>query len=470
MASSTATALMPKMPLRYLPKPDFSNKAVLFEFSAEFTDKLAKEDQRRQEAYDASRQLQAAIWKARSAMEYECNSEQEDKLENDLDEILKQLSNQVANDNNTPSVAMEEYARYKAFRHFLRKGTLINLSDFYQHDLVEQKKDENYLAGACMGLTHDLARYAVGRATVQDMQSVQLARDLTDSLYLELLKFDFRNGPLRKKYDGVKYSLKHLERILYELSVTTSNGNDIITCGSKQDSVLVCQEEMSQIRKRMEERDNAREVLIKKCRDGQKAAKQAIFAIHRDDVNGAHKFLESCQNLIENELSVIIQQTPALRLTCGSLSALMEEYAEAKLFYTWIQEKRIAQDKNDFFDPAHFIQLESGEYLGGLCDFTGEVGRFAVNQGTKRDTNSVKWCLETNMSIWNAVQSTIGSICSNKIINKQKMDQLRTNVEKLERILYELSLIQQTGRSVVTAQSVAVTSLVAPNDYDEDDN
>eukprot|EP00590_Aulacoseira_subarctica_P001736 CAMPEP_0172426898 /NCGR_PEP_ID=MMETSP1064-20121228/39556_1 /TAXON_ID=202472 /ORGANISM="Aulacoseira subarctica , Strain CCAP 1002/5" /LENGTH=74 /DNA_ID=CAMNT_0013170767 /DNA_START=1 /DNA_END=228 /DNA_ORIENTATION=- len=74
------------------------------------------------------------------------------------------------------------------------------------------------------------------------------------------------------------------------------------------------------------------------------------------------------------------------------------------------------------------------------------------------------------MNIWNAVQSTIGSICSNKIINKQKMDQLRTNVEKLERILYELSLIQQTGRSVVTAQSVAVTSLVAPNDYDEDDN
>lgn len=34
------------------------------------------------------------------------------------------------------------------------------------------------------------------------------------------MKFDFRNGPLRKKYDSVKYAVRRLETILYELSLT----------------------------------------------------------------------------------------------------------------------------------------------------------------------------------------------------------------------------------------------------------
>lgn len=36
----------------------------------------------------------------------------------------------------------------------------------------------------------------------------------------QLIKFDFRNGPLRKKYDSVKYAVRRLETLLYELSLT----------------------------------------------------------------------------------------------------------------------------------------------------------------------------------------------------------------------------------------------------------
>ena len=36
------------------------------------------------------------------------------------------------------------------------------------------------------------------------------------------LKFDFRNGNIRKKYDSLKYTLKKLENTLYELSLTGS--------------------------------------------------------------------------------------------------------------------------------------------------------------------------------------------------------------------------------------------------------
>lgn len=39
-------------------------------------------------------------------------------------------------------------------------------------------------------------------------------------VWAQLIKFDFRNGPLRKKYDSVKYAVRRLETILYELSLT----------------------------------------------------------------------------------------------------------------------------------------------------------------------------------------------------------------------------------------------------------
>lgn len=37
-------------------------------------------------------------------------------------------------------------------------------------------------------------------------------------------QFDFRNGALRKKFDGLKYTLKKLESTLYELSLTANLG------------------------------------------------------------------------------------------------------------------------------------------------------------------------------------------------------------------------------------------------------
>lgn len=38
------------------------------------------------------------------------------------------------------------------------------------------------------------------------------------------LQFDFRNGALRKKFDGLKYTLKRMETTLYEQSLTANLG------------------------------------------------------------------------------------------------------------------------------------------------------------------------------------------------------------------------------------------------------
>jgi hypothetical protein len=92
--------------------------------------------------------------------------------------------------------------------------------------------------------------------------------------------------------------------------------------------------------------------------------------------------------------------------------------------------------------PQEFpFPVRSEEYLGALCDLTGEIGRYAVQRGTARDTVGVSSCLETSTNILNAIES----LHRYPYGFGKKMDQLKRNVEKLERMLYELSLVQATG-------------------------
>jgi len=464
LSSTTTCSIMtiPKRPLRYLaknsvPSPPLASfsgaEHYTFDLSS-LRDKLAEADKRREQAYASSRDLQQALMAAKIAGDYANNEVEEAEKEQELDKLVSLVLNEFKSDSasdNAPREAnlsnrMEDYAQYKSFRYFLQTGKLISLKNFEE---VCKLRDEEYLAGACIGMAQNLSRYAIGRATERDIASVEMARDLTDSLLTELLKFDFRNGPLRKKYDGTKYALKTLETILYELSVTDGRNCEPDQPESKRTKMVedamedvqltsdvqrINSEEFDEIRGRMEARDEMRENLIKRSRDGQKAAKQAIFALHRNDWKRAKSLIGECE-LVISELLPVSQEEPFLRY--GSFSNVLEEYAEAKLYLIWLEEKRVA-------NPSEFPMLEPVEYLGGLCDLTGEVGRFAVQRGTKRDSAGVKWCLETNLSILNALQTLS---LPNKL--NKKIDPLRSSVEKLEKIMYELSLIQH-GRSMPT--------------------
>jgi predicted translin family RNA/ssDNA-binding protein len=269
--------------------------------------------------------------------------------------------------------------------------------------------------------------------------------------------------------DGVKYSLKTCETILYELSVTgceevidaqttttTTTGDD--EPASKRAKVLVSNilpmDELEVLRQRMMKRDELREKLIKKCRDGQKAAKQAIYALHREDYQGAATLIDQCETCILEDLQPIVNDEPQLRY--GSFANVLEEYAEAKLYQAWLIGKEPAAADNVPLNPVADvllqedftkIPLEPQEYLGGLCDLTGEIGRFAVKRATVRDTKNVIRCMETNMSILFAMEAL------NKFPGNigKKLDPLRRTVEKQERMLYELSLVEATGRNTIVA-------------------
>ena len=67
-----------------------------------------------------------------------------------------------------------------------------------------------------------IRRYCIAKATVRDVEEVRKCRDVTDALMGVFLRFDFRNGALRKKYDSLKYTLKKMENTLYEMSLTSA--------------------------------------------------------------------------------------------------------------------------------------------------------------------------------------------------------------------------------------------------------
>eukprot|EP00934_Nitzschia_sp_Nitz4_P003862 Nitzschia sp. Nitz4//scaffold11_size288233//181548//182765//NITZ4_000791-RA/size288233-processed-gene-0.242-mRNA-1//-1//CDS//3329534125//3852//frame0 len=356
---------------------------------------------------------------------------------------------------------VEDYVRLRAFHHFMTSDS--------EHALLPPSQiahfatDEEYLSGACMGLCQDLARYAVGRATVRDVTSVQETRDLVQLILDYLLMFDFRNGTLRRRYDGTKYVLKSLETLLYELSVTGAMGEDGEPPSKKRKenplTPLSEQPEFEGIRKRMEKRDEMREQLIKNCRDAQKAAKQAIYALHRGDSKRAETLLGQCETCITNQLLPIVKEEPPLQ--SGSFANCLEEYVEAKLFHTWLGDGQ-SSNMGALLELGDFqFDLTPEQYLGGVCDLTGEIGRVAVHRGASRDFDGVRRCLETNSAVLTSLR-TMERLPG--AVNK-KMDQVRKNVEKLERMTYEISLSLATGRNI---QSEAMTPMEHSGDKEDD--
>ncbi|CAJ1946608.1 unnamed protein product [Cylindrotheca closterium] len=493
---STTSSKIPSAPFAYL-----SKDTELFLDLSGLEQVLSESNDQRQQAYDLGNQIKAALLKCRASLEQHQTANKKKELQDSLQALVQQALNfssasASASDSDKDTTtssgsvvrmgnlnnSLADYLRHQAYEHFIETGTLLS-----PPPPNTEYTDEEYLGGILSFVNFDLKRYVIGRGTHRDAHSVLIARDMVATLLDHLLQYDFRNGPLRRKYDGVKYTLKTCETVLYELSVTgcqeameaqqqqqqqegggastepppskRSKSEKSSSAPALKPSPFMNVEALEALRLRMVEKDELREKLIKKCRDGQKAAKQAIYALHRDDFDGAAQLLQQCEQCILEELEPIVKLEPNLRH--GSYSNVLEEYAEAKLYQVWLVGKDNGGDGEDtsmiqttvpakvVLVPDDFskIRLEPQEYLGGLCDLTGEIGRFAVKKATIRDKDNVKNCLETNMSVLYAMES-MGRIPGN--IGK-KVDPLRRTVEKQERMLYELSLVEATGRNTIVA-------------------
>mmetsp|Transcript_22102 Transcript_22102/g.67901 ORF Transcript_22102/g.67901 Transcript_22102/m.67901 type:complete len:330 (-) Transcript_22102:809-1798(-) len=173
-------------------------------------DRAARED-----AYSVGRAAQSACQDALTAMHYGLKEAAAAKLgeaESALKAREEARPHVVGCREGNLNQVSESYLRAKAFAHFLETGQVLSRaaagSDF---------DDEEYLSGV-IGACQELAHYSLRRATALDIDSVRMCRDFIADVKTELLGFDFRNGPLRRKFDGVKYAQRRCEDMLYELS------------------------------------------------------------------------------------------------------------------------------------------------------------------------------------------------------------------------------------------------------------
>jgi translin len=117
---------------------------------------------------------------------------------------------------------------------------------------------------------------------------------------------------------------------------------------------------------------------------------------------------------------------PVLRYE-GPVRNAFEEYVEARLFYTYLKIKEI--------DQIDDLNVEYAEYIGGICDFTGELVRKAtllVIDGKYEE-------LQEYYDIMKQIMAELLE-CNLTSYLRTKFDQLKRNVRKMEQIMYDISL------------------------------
>ena len=107
---------------------------------------------------------------------------------------------------------VQEYVEAACFYHFVMQKKLLSFSSF------KHLSEEDYLLGLC-DLTGELARRAVLLVIAKKHTDVVQIHAFVQEIHDFFLELYLRNGELRKKYDSIKWNLKKIEEILYDLSV-----------------------------------------------------------------------------------------------------------------------------------------------------------------------------------------------------------------------------------------------------------
>ena len=75
-----------------------------------------------------------------------------------------------------------------------------------------------YIPGLC-DLVGELVRKAINSSIKNDYTTALEIKDFVSDVYAELMMFDFRNTPARRKFDSIKYGLEKLENLILGLKL-----------------------------------------------------------------------------------------------------------------------------------------------------------------------------------------------------------------------------------------------------------
>ncbi|MDP7116563.1 MAG: hypothetical protein QF632_00990 [Candidatus Woesearchaeota archaeon] len=106
-------------------------------------------------------------------------------------------------------VALQEYVEALTYYHYIKSNTILTRKDL-------NVDTESYLLGLC-DLTGELVRRGVNQVIKKKFSKARKTKEIVEAIYGEFLKFDLRNGELRKKSDQIKYNLLRIENVMYDI-------------------------------------------------------------------------------------------------------------------------------------------------------------------------------------------------------------------------------------------------------------
>ena len=180
------------------------------EFS-KIREEMHKADLKREEVIQLSREIISVSKQVIYAAQRNDLKEAEPAIKNIKNKIRKLKNVNMITDTNINSVAFQEYVEAVAFYEFVKNKK------------IPTKKSlgvsaEDYLSGLC-DLTGELVRKAIFDVIHRKFDEAERIKNLVNDIYGEFLKLHLRNGELRKKSDSIKWNLKKLEEVMYDVSM-----------------------------------------------------------------------------------------------------------------------------------------------------------------------------------------------------------------------------------------------------------
>ena len=150
---------------------------------------------------------------------------------------------------------------------------------------------------------------------------------------------------------------------------------------------------MERIRKELARKDEFRQEIQTSTRRVNRLSKQAIFQIHRANLEKAEKTLREAKDILDRIRS-IAKDYPDL-LYMGSVDSAFQEYAEANILLGLVKESRFVRFEE--------LEVPMTSYVLGLADVIGELRRRALESLRKGEMEKAEGCLELMETIYEEI-------------------------------------------------------------------
>lgn len=189
-------------------------------------------------------------------------------------------------------------------------------------------------------------------------------------------------------------------------------------------------EQLEKQAKEYDSKDVLRESIITNARKVQKESKQAIYALHRNSTSTYKEKITLATTHVQQALQSI--QNNDWRINdVGAFKASLEEFLEAKGLYHVITFNTLPT-----IDNLEAREFGTQIYLQAMADVSGELVRHATIAATNKEYDTVMMCRSLISEVYEGFLQF--DFRGGEL--RKKSDSVRHNLNKIELIVYDVSI------------------------------